>query len=93
MTISRLNVSLPGLTGYFTPKLLEAFNDQGLYGTGKEQRYDWLGRLGEELATGEKGVLGFIANVNGNHWVTVMVDAITGVIWHGDPMGGGRGMC
>jgi hypothetical protein len=59
-------------------------------------RPDWLlytkasgGRLGEELATGKKGVLGFIANVSGNHWVAVMVDAITGVIWHGDPMGSG----
>jgi hypothetical protein len=86
-TTADLQVILPGQTGFFAGKLISAFLEKDVYGSGKGSGYNWIGRLGEELASGRKHTWGFIAHVKGNHWVAVVIDALLGVIWYGDPMG------
>ncbi|KIM34883.1 hypothetical protein M413DRAFT_39425, partial [Hebeloma cylindrosporum] len=42
---------------------------------------------GNDLATGRRDQVGFLANLNRNHWVAIVLDFRTRRIWYGDSLG------
>jgi hypothetical protein len=42
--------------------------------------------VGQALATGQRDLLEFQANVHGNHWVTILLDFWATKIFYGDPL-------
>jgi len=56
------------------------------YNAAAGARHLW--NVGEELANGIRTTVVGIVNVNNNHWVAVVVDAIQSTIRYGDSLGG-----
>ena len=73
-------------TSAFREMLRMAYKNQNLYGQGK-QNLRWLEKLGKNLGNGTCDKLAFMANINNNHWVAVVLDPEQRSIWHGDSFG------
>ena len=52
-----------------------------------ERHYQWLREKGEALANGENTHLATIINIDGNHWVAVIIDSQNKQIHFGDSFG------
>ena len=52
-----------------------------------ERHYQWLREKGEALANGENTHLATIINIDGNHWVAVIIDSQDKQIHFGDSFG------
>ena len=50
--------------------------------------YRWPRQQGHAMATGIQDQLAFLANINHNHWVAIVLDFPKTIIWYGDPLGG-----
>lgn len=56
------------------------------YGKDKAQRDIWA--LGKEIASGHQTIIASITNVNGNHWVGILIDVVNLTVKYGDSFGG-----
>ncbi|KAF5381323.1 hypothetical protein D9615_008432 [Tricholomella constricta] len=56
------------------------------YGNNPGCRDLWA--IGSDLAIGDRTSIGGIANINGNHWVAVVIDMTQSQILYGDSLGG-----
>ena len=50
--------------------------------------YHAIRQHAQDLATGIQDMLGTVANVNGNHWIALMIDFQQSSIYYGDSLGG-----
>ncbi|THU76847.1 hypothetical protein K435DRAFT_582997, partial [Dendrothele bispora CBS 962.96] len=80
----RDTILLPNESALFIPKIQQAYLRQDQYPT---TEFRWLHRIATKLTTGTQTLLGTFANINGNHWVTIVIDTERKVIFHGNSMG------
>lgn len=66
----------------FSLLLKAAMADQQNYP--KNKHYEWLREKGEALANGEKTHLATIVNIDGSHWVSVVINSKNKQIYYGD---------
>ncbi|THU92846.1 hypothetical protein K435DRAFT_610613, partial [Dendrothele bispora CBS 962.96] len=79
------DVELAAESAWFIPKIIEASKKEQAYQD--DQGFRSLRRIGLQLSVGGKRMLGTLANVNGNHWVAIVVDVEGRRILHGDSFG------
>ncbi|KAF5343268.1 hypothetical protein D9758_016307 [Tetrapyrgos nigripes] len=77
-------VELPSESALFIPKMKQAYQRPSKYSTPK---FRWLHQIATKLTVGDKSLVGTLTNVNGNHWVAVVIDTTQEAIFHGDSMG------
>ncbi|KAF5347663.1 hypothetical protein D9758_014853 [Tetrapyrgos nigripes] len=77
-------VELPSESALFIPKIKQAYHRQDSY---PSPTFRWLHQTAGKLTSGHKTLLGTLANVNDNHWVTIVIDTEQAMIFHGDSMG------
>jgi len=70
---------------YFYSKISLAFDEREGYGT--NQTYRTHRQIGEDLENGAINQLAFLANLDRNHWIAVIIDAQTRRIYFGDSLG------
>jgi hypothetical protein len=51
------------------------------------QEFRWVHGQGQRFRNGLHNLLGMIVNIGNQHWVVIIVDFKTDIIWHGDLMG------
>ncbi|KAF4612920.1 hypothetical protein D9613_010721 [Agrocybe pediades] len=73
------------LPTYFTESLTAAYQSPETYPT--DPRKAWIRKKGHDLQS-NSGILATLANINGNHWVAVVLDFRSAEIHYGDSMGG-----
>ena len=72
---------------YFTQQVSAAYYyGNETYLTSKSYRA--ICELAQDLATDIQNTLGMVANTNGNHWITLMVDFQTRKVYYGNSLGG-----
>ncbi|KAF5323141.1 hypothetical protein D9758_018984 [Tetrapyrgos nigripes] len=77
-------VELPSESALFIPKIKQAYHRQDSY---PSPTFRWLHQTAGKLTSRHKTLLGTLANVNDNHWVTIVIDTEQAMIFHGDSMG------
>jgi hypothetical protein len=70
---------------YFYAKISQGYEDVEKYTSHSSFRV--YRHMGHMLATGALDLLAFLANLNQNHWVAVVLDFKNGIIWYGDSLG------
>ncbi|KAF4621853.1 hypothetical protein D9613_012075 [Agrocybe pediades] len=73
------------LPTYFTESLTAAYQSPETYPTDPPKA--WIRKKGHDLQS-NSGILATLANINGNHWVAVVLDFRSAEIHYGDSMGG-----
>jgi Ulp1 family protease catalytic subunit len=71
---------------YFYAKISQGFEDVARYTS--HSSFQVYRHMGHMLATGALDLLAFLANLNRNHWVAVVLDFKKDIIWYGDSLGG-----
>lgn len=71
---------------FFTTHLKEIHKNASTYMASKE--YEWLCRMGQEFATGIYDTYATISNINQNHWIALIIDFRSSIIYYGDSIGG-----
>jgi len=71
---------------FFTTHLKEIHKNASTYTASKE--YEWLCRMGQEFATGIYDTYATISNINQNHWIALIIDFRSSIIYYGDSIGG-----
>jgi len=77
-----LSVAVEGT--WFFDKIKEGEKNPDEYGTHKSFR--WPHQQGHALITGIREQIGFLINLNRNHWVAVVLDFTSSTIWYGDSL-------
>ncbi|KAJ6590197.1 hypothetical protein B0H10DRAFT_1831077 [Mycena sp. CBHHK59/15] len=67
---------------YFSHALARAYADPEVYRTARS--FGWLRRIGSVFATKNRDRLGWIGNINEDHWVALAIDSRNEVIGYGD---------
>jgi hypothetical protein len=67
---------------FFTLRLAQAYSNPEKYQT--DPQFNWLRRLGSQLATKEHQRLGGIVNVHDNHWIALTIDCKNNIVGYGD---------
>lgn len=71
---------------FFYAKISQGLDDVEKYTSHSSFRV--YRHMGHMLATGALDQLAFLANLNQNHWVAVVLDFKNSIIWYGDSLGG-----
>jgi hypothetical protein len=72
---------------WFYEKITRGFKNPTSYATADSFRF--YRDIGHDLATGTYNQFGFLANVNGNHWIAAVLDFPQRRIWYGDSLAQG----
>jgi hypothetical protein len=67
---------------FFTLRLAQAYSNPEKYQT--DPQFNWLRRLGSQLAMKEHQRLGGIVNVHDNHWIALTIDCKNNIVGYGD---------
>jgi hypothetical protein len=70
---------------WFLPQLKEGYRDQEKYAS--HRSYGWIRGQGQALGTGAREQLVLIGNIDGNHWIALVMDFAQGTVFYGDSLG------
>jgi hypothetical protein len=70
----------------FSTKLRYAYTCCNVY-SNSDKSFAWVHGQGEWFVGGTRNQLGMIVNIDGNHWVAVILNFCKGIIWFGDSLG------
>jgi hypothetical protein len=70
---------------WFLLKLKEGYRNQEEYTS--HRSYQWIRGQGQALGTGARSQLALIGNIDGNHWISLVIDFVQGTVFYGDSLG------
>jgi hypothetical protein len=90
------DLELTGVTADVSTSIQHTYHAQQIsaaYNCGNKiyltsRSYHAIREHAQDLATGIQDVLGTVANIDGNHWIALMVDFRKRMVYYGDSLGG-----